>query len=112
MAGRVTYLGEFEQVVLLAVARLGADAYGASIRREIHARSGRDVTIGAVHATLDRLAGKGFLRPRHGTPLPARAGRARKYVDLTVPGVEALEEARRLQAVMWSGVSLRKARRT
>ena len=61
MGGRMTYLGEFEQVVLLAVVRLAGDAYGTNIRREIEARGGRTVSIGAAYATLDRLVDKGYL---------------------------------------------------
>ena len=59
MSGKSTYLGEFEQIVLLAIVRLGHEAYGTSIRREIEARSGRQVTTGAAYVTLDRLVAKG-----------------------------------------------------
>jgi PadR family transcriptional regulator PadR len=102
------YLGEFEQIVLLAVARLAGDAYGMQIRREIEARTERAVTIGAVYATLDRLEAKGYLA----THDEAASGRARRFFVLTPTGVEALETARELQARMWSGLRLsRQARR-
>ena len=63
-------LGDFEQLVLLGVLRLGDEAYGAAIRQEIHARSGRDVSINAVYTTLDRLESKGFLKSWVGDPTP------------------------------------------
>jgi DNA-binding PadR family transcriptional regulator len=74
-------LGDFEQIVLLGVARLEPQesAYGAAIRQEIHARSGRDVSINAVYTTLDRLETKGFLTSWVGEPTPERGGRRRKF---------------------------------
>ena len=105
--GRGDYLGEFEQIVLLAVARSDDEAYGMRIRREIEARTERAVTIGAVYATLDRLAAKGFLQSRD----DSAAGRARRFFAITPAGVDALEAARDLQARMWSGLRLRRAAR-
>ena len=104
MGGRQSYLGEFEQVVLLAVARLKGDAYGMSLRVEIAERTGREVTIGAMYATLDRLAAKGYLRTRDET----EEGRPRRFFAITATGVEALEAARELQTRMWAGVRLPK----
>jgi PadR family transcriptional regulator, regulatory protein PadR len=104
MAGRQSYLGEFEQVVLLAVARLKNEAYGMSVRAEIVERSGREVTIGAMYATLDRLVAKGYLRSTDEAP----EGRPRRFFAITSAGVEALESARELQARMWAGVRLPK----
>ncbi len=109
MGGRVTYLGEFEQIVLLAVVRLGDDAYGATIRREIEMRSGRWVSIGAAYATIDRLVSKGYLRGRDATGAPERGGRARRLFALTPAGVAALEDVRDMQRRMWAGVELRRA---
>src|SRR3954470_21776830 len=112
--GRGGYLGEFEQVVLLAIARLGRDAYGMRIRAEIAARTGRSASIGAVYATLDRLVGKGLAREAVGPGGPAgdeRSGLARKFFALTPQGKTALEDARELQARMWAGVNLRSDRR-
>jgi DNA-binding PadR family transcriptional regulator len=108
MGGRVTYLGEFEQVVLLAVVRLGADAYGTTIRREIEARGGRASSIGAAYATLDRLVEKGYLKPREAAGGPEREGSAKRYFTITAAGIRALEEARSLQARMWDGIELRR----
>ena len=107
---RGKYLGEFEQLVLLAVARLGDEAYGMSIRREIEGCSGRHVAIGAVYATLERLRDKGYIRGKKGDTSPERDGRARKFFALTAAGIEVLEEARALQEKMWTGIELRPAR--
>lgn len=105
---RGKYLGEFEQLVMLAVARLEADAYGMSIRREIEEQSGRHVAIGAVYATLDRLHDKGWVRSRKGDTSPERDGRARKFFALTEDGIGVLEKARALQDRMWSGLELQR----
>jgi DNA-binding PadR family transcriptional regulator len=109
MGGRVTYLGEFEQVVLLAIVRIGEDAYGTAIRREIEARSGRWVSIGAAYATLDRLVAKGYLRPRDSGGAAERGGRPRRCFTITPTGVAALEATRDLQRRMWAGIQLRRA---
>lgn len=101
------HLGEFEQIVLLAVARVGDRAYGMQIRREIEDRSGRAVTIGAVYATLDRLAAKGLLSQREDTA----SGRARRFYGLSNAGIAALEAARDHQMRMWSGLRLRRSGR-
>jgi DNA-binding PadR family transcriptional regulator len=107
MGGRQSYLGEFEQIVLLAVARLKEEAYGMGVRSAIAERTGRAVTIGAMYATLDRLVNKGYLRARD----DAREGRTRRFFTLTAAGVEALEAARELQQRMWDGVRLPQAGR-
>jgi PadR family transcriptional regulator, regulatory protein PadR len=104
MTGRMSYLGEFEQVVLLAVARLKSDAYGMGLRAEIAERFGRASSIGAIYATLDRLVAKGYLTQRDDD----MRGRARRFFTLTSSGVEALETARTLQRRMWTGVQLPK----
>ena len=105
----MTYLGEFEQIVLLAVVRLARDAYGTSIRREIEARGGRSVSIGAAYATLDRLVDKGYLKAREIAGGAERGGSARRYFTITAAGIKALEEARAMQARMWDGIDLRPA---
>ena len=110
MGGKVTYPGEFEQVVLLAVVHLGQDAYGASIRREIEERGGRAVTIGAAYATLDRLVEKGYLKSREAGAAD-RGGQPRRFFSVTAAGVTALEDARALQARMWQGIQLTKGRK-
>lgn len=86
-------LGEFEQLVLLAILRLGDGAYGMQVRREIAARTGRDVSIGAVYATMDRLTEKGFVRSCWSEPTPERGGRAKRTFTLTADGTRALSRA-------------------
>ena len=99
-------MGEFEQMVLLAILRLGNDAYGMEVRQEIQDRTGRDVSYGAVYTTLDRLARKGFVADRMGEPSPERGGRARRYYRVEPRGAEALRSARQAMDFMWEGVSL------
>ncbi len=88
-----TSLGEFEQLVLLAVLRLGREAYGASVTLEIEAHSGRGVSVAAVHTTLDRLEAKGFTKSRLGDPTPQRGGKRKRHYEVTPAGVRALKHA-------------------
>ena len=101
---KAAVLGDFEQLVLLGVLRLSDGAYGAAIRQEIHARSGRDVSINAVYTTLDRLERKGLLRSWVGDPTPQRGGRRRKFYALRPAGITALQHAYRSLAAMASGL--------
>jgi DNA-binding PadR family transcriptional regulator len=105
-------LGDFEQLILLGVLRLGDDAYGAAIRQEIHARSGRDVSINAVYTTLDRLETKGLLRSWVGEPTAQRGGRRRKYYALRPAGDTALRQAYRTFTAMAAGLEARLQSRT
>src|SRR5947207_14953368 len=86
-------LGAFEQAVLLAIVRLGDEAYGRAILKETQARLERDVAAGAVHATLERLENKGLIASRLGPGTPVRAGRARRYYRLQPAGLAALHDA-------------------
>lgn len=97
-------LGDFEQLVLFGVLRLGTDAYGAAIRQDIHARSGRDVSINAVYTTLDRLEDKGLLRSWIGEPTAHRGGRRRKGYALTPTGMAALRQAYHTLRAMADGL--------
>ena len=97
-------LGDFEQLVLFGVLRLGADAYGAAIRQEIHVRSGRDVSINAVYTTLDRLEDKGLLRSWIGELTAQRGGRRRKGYTLTSAGTAALRQAYHAVQAMADGL--------
>src|SRR3954454_12362083 len=101
---RTSALGDFEQLVLLGVLRLADDAYGARIRQEIHARSGRDVSINAVYTTLDRLETKGLLKSWIGEPTAERGGRRRKFYELRPAGAAALRQAYRAFASMTVGL--------
>ena len=84
------FLGEFELYVMGALARLGDEAYGVTIRQEIESQCGRTVTIGAVYATLSRLFDKGYVTFRISEPLPVPGGRAKKHAKLTPDGRHAL----------------------
>jgi PadR family transcriptional regulator PadR len=90
---RGKYLGDFEQLVILAVLRLGEGAYGMTVRREIEANSGRHVSLGAIYATLDRLEDKGFVSSSAGEPTHERRGRAKRFFKVQARGVRALQEA-------------------
>jgi DNA-binding PadR family transcriptional regulator len=86
-------LGEFEQLVLLAVVRLGEESYGVSICDDIAARTGRDVSLGAVYKTLDRLEDKGLVASRIGEPTPQRGGRRKKHYRLLAAGSRAIKHS-------------------
>ena len=99
-------IGSLELAALLAVARLGEDAYGLAIRRDLAARLGRDHSVGAVYTTLQRLEDKGLLTSHASAPLPVRGGRSRRHFTLTGAGTRALRAAQRQSASMWAGVGL------
>jgi len=86
-------LGEFEQLILLAILRLGDRAYGVTIRTEISERAGRTVAPGALYTALDRLEDKGLVKARVGEPTPQRGGRAKRYFTVTPSGARALARA-------------------
>src|SRR3954469_7379964 len=106
MLYRMTHqgLGEFEQMVLLAIAHLQDDAYAIPIVDEIERRTGRTVARAAVYITLRRLEEKGLLSSWKGEPVPERGGKSRRYVKLEPPGAKALREARSATDRMWRGV--------
>jgi PadR family transcriptional regulator, regulatory protein PadR len=99
-----TPLGTFELATLLAVARLGEDAYGLAVRGDLTTRSGREHSLGAVYTTLQRLEDKGLLSSHTSSPLPVRGGRSRRLFTLTTLGATALREAEQHAAAIWSGV--------
>ena len=100
-----TALGDLELAVLLSVARLGDDAYGGSVRRDVSRRAGHDYSVGAVYVTLQRLEDKGFVRSWMGEPTPVRGGRARRCFRLTASGAQVLERARKVRDALWRGVN-------
>jgi PadR family transcriptional regulator PadR len=100
------HLGEFEQIVLLAILRLGDAAYGVSIRQEIQQRTGRSTVPGALYTTLDRLEQKGLVASRLGEPTPERGGRAKRYYDVTSAGVAAVERAQRSYQSLLQGLHI------
>jgi DNA-binding PadR family transcriptional regulator len=86
-------LGDFEQLVMLALLRQGSDAYGVSICDDITARTGRDVSLGAVYKTLERLEDKGLVTSRFGEPTAERGGRRKKHFKLMAAGQRALRQS-------------------
>ena len=107
-----TYLGEFEHLVLLAVLRLGAEAYAVPIRAEIEDRGGRSVARGALYTTLDRLEQKGLVRSRLGDALAERGGRARRYYSVSARGLASLRAARSSIDRLSEGLALEPGRVT
>ena len=106
-SGSTGALGEFEQLILLALLRLGENAYGATIHGEVLKRTGRDVSISAVYTTLDRLEEKNMVRSRIGEPTPKRGGRRKKYYQLEPLGADALARSYREFRGMVSGLERR-----
>lgn len=106
MTEKEKFLGEFEQMTLLAVMRLGDGAYGTTIRQTLCETIGRDVTIGALYTTLERMEKKGLLQSKMGEATPERGGRAKKYFELTTRGVNALQRSKQALTNLWSGLSL------
>jgi len=99
-------LAEFELLVMLALARLGTDASGASIRRDIEKNSGREVAVGALYATLSRLGDKGLVSFSISEPRPTRGGRARKCFSLTDTGRDAVQQSVSVLKRMMRGVDV------
>jgi PadR family transcriptional regulator, regulatory protein PadR len=104
--GPLAYLGEFEQLVLLAVLRLGDEAYAVTIRRAIEDAAARTVSRGALYTTLERLEAKGLLSSRMGEPTADRGGRARRYHKVTAAGMRALRAAHEAVSRLSAGIDL------
>jgi DNA-binding PadR family transcriptional regulator len=98
------FLGEFELVVLLALIRLGEDAYGVPISREIEERAGREVALGSVYAALERLEAKGLVTSWLGDPTAERGGRAKRYFRITASGLHEVRETQRALRNLWRGL--------
>jgi PadR family transcriptional regulator, regulatory protein PadR len=101
---RSGYLGEFELMVLLALMRLGDDAYGVPISRELEQRSGREVALGSVYATLERLEEKGLVTSRLGDPTAERGGRAKRFFRVTESGLRDVRQTQRALVNLWKGL--------
>jgi PadR family transcriptional regulator, regulatory protein PadR len=99
-----TYLGGLELTVMLALVRLGEDAYGVPISREIERQTGREVALGSVYAALERLQGKGLVSSCLGEPTTARGGKAKKYFRATPKGLREVRETRSALMNLWRGV--------
>jgi PadR family transcriptional regulator PadR len=100
------YLGEFEHIVVLALLRLADRAYGVTVRQEIESRIGREVSIGAIYATLDRLEAKGYVTSRLGDPTPERGGRSKRFFRVTAEGLAAVNRTHRALKTMTEGLDL------
>jgi PadR family transcriptional regulator PadR len=100
----VETIGQFEQAVLVALIRLGKDAYGRAILNEVQERLARDVSAGAVYATLERLEAKGLASSKLAPGTAIRGGRARRYFAPTGAGVRALNDAKSVTDMLWRGL--------
>ncbi|PZR37313.1 MAG: PadR family transcriptional regulator [Azospira oryzae] len=98
------HLGEFEEIVLLTIAILYKDAYGVAIKEEIESRLSRDVSMGALHAGLVRLEDKGYIKSFNGETTEDRAGRPRRYFQITALGKKALEYSRQTRESLWKAI--------
>jgi PadR family transcriptional regulator PadR len=97
-------LGSFELMVLLALIRLGDEAYGVPIAQLIEDSTGRDVLLGSVYAALERLEGKGFVVSSLGDPTPERGGRAKRFFRITTKGLQQVRETRQALTTLWRGI--------
>jgi PadR family transcriptional regulator, regulatory protein PadR len=98
------HVGELEQIVLLAILRLGDEAYGVPIRREIEERTGRVLTVGALYRTLDRLEEKEYVSSAFSDPTPLRGGRSKRYFKVKPRGLRSLRASRDALTAMWEGL--------
>lgn len=97
-----TYLGEFEEIVLLTVARLGSEAYGVSITHEIIEQTQRAVRLNQVHSSLIRLEEKGMVRSRMGDPTSERGGRRKRMFTITAYGLQTLQDIKQVRSHLWN----------
>jgi DNA-binding PadR family transcriptional regulator len=98
------YLGEFELMLLLTLIRLGDEAYGVPLSRELALRRGRDVSVGSVYAALDRLELKGLVASSLGESTPERGGRAKRYFRVTEQGLRSVHETRKVLNKLWKSL--------
>src|SRR4051812_12550704 len=97
-----TYLGEFEEIVLLFVALLEGEAYGVNITHEIVQQTDRAVRLNQVHASLQRLEEKGMISSRMGDPTPERGGRRKRIFSITAYGRQTIHDIQSLRSTIWS----------
>src|SRR5436190_16922322 len=101
-------VGDLEYLILIAIARLGSNAYGVPIVEELRRHTRRPILRASVYLALRRLEHKGLIRSRLGDPEPRRGGRARRFVELTAPARRELRDSRRTMNSLWQGVRLDK----
>ena len=99
-----SHLGEFELIVLLAVIRLGDDAYGVTISKKLLETTGRDAALGSVYAALDRLEQKELISSTLGDPTPERGGRAKRYFRVTAKGIREAKMTKKALLSLWRGI--------
>lgn len=104
MSKKSDHIGEFEQLALLAVMRLGNAAHGARIQKELESTAGRRASVSAIYITLTRLQDKGLVSSWMGAPTAARGGKARRFFKVLPTGVEALDRSRSRLLSMWDGL--------
>lgn len=100
------YLGEFEELTLLAVKAIGEPTYGVPVQQYVERAAGRTVSMGAVYATLMRLEAKGLLKSIQGEPTPARGGKRKRLYDVTPEGMRAVRDLRRVRDRIWRAIDL------
>jgi PadR family transcriptional regulator PadR len=98
------HLTDFELMILLAILRIGEDAYGVPIAREIEETGRRKVLVAAIYAALDRLEENGLVASSYGDPTPERGGRAKRFFTVTAKGLKAVRETQRAFTALWSGI--------
>lgn len=101
MANKQTFLGEFEHFVLLSIMQLNDNAYGVTVRRYLKETINRDVSIGALYSTVERLQNKGLITSKKGEAKPERGGKAKRYFSITANGVTTLKETKNRLELMW-----------
>lgn len=97
-------LGEFEEIVILTIGVLYKDAYGVAIKKEIEARLARNVSMGALHTALGRLEDKGYIKSHEGEATEERAGRPKKYFQITALGQKAMEYTKNTRDQLWQAI--------
>lgn len=99
-----TYLGEFEELVLLSAASLGSEAYAVSVKEEVEKNANRKVNISAIHSALYRMEDKGFLKSSFGGATQKRGGKSKRYFHVTSAGFETLKEAKSIRENLWKTI--------
>jgi len=107
MANKQTYLGEFEHVVLLSILHLENNAYGVTIRQQLKESINRDVSLGALYSTVERLEKKGFITSKKGEAKPERGGKAKRLINVTALGLKMLSESKQHFETMWKGIQIK-----
>ena len=97
-------LGEFEEIVILTIGVLYKEAYGVSIKKEIETRLKRNVSMGALHTALGRLEDKGYIKSHEGEATEERAGRPKKYFQITALGKKAMEYTKDTRDQLWQAI--------